>query len=77
MLSEMPLRHKTSRAWAAVFVTLLLGTPALAKDKFVTLGTGSPNGTYTPVGEGICQLVKDLRVEHGVRCIAYNTGGSV
>jgi len=56
----------------------LLGSgPAMAKDKFVALGTGSPNGTYFPVGKGICELVNDRRLEHGVRCIAYNTGGSV
>lgn len=50
---------------------------AAAKDKFVALGTGSPNGTYAPVGSGICDLVNENRAEHGVRCIAYNTGGSV
>ena len=50
---------------------------ALAKDKFVALGTGSPNGTYFPVGRGICELVNEGRLDHGVRCIAYNTGGSV
>lgn len=48
-----------------------------AKDKFVALGTGSPNGTYAPVGSGICDLVNEGRASTGVRCIAYNTGGSV
>jgi TRAP transporter TAXI family solute receptor len=50
---------------------------AIAKDKFVALGTGSPNGTYAPVGSGICDLVNEGRANTGVRCIAYNTGGSV
>jgi TRAP-type uncharacterized transport system substrate-binding protein len=50
---------------------------AAAEDKFVALGTVSPNGTYAPVGSGICDLVNENRAEHGVRCIAYNTGGSV
>jgi uncharacterized protein len=50
---------------------------AVAKDKFVALGTGSPSGTYAPVGAGICDLINVERANHGVRCIAYNTGGSV
>ena len=54
-----------------------MGTFANAKDKFIALGTGSPNGTYAPVGAGICDLVNLNRPNHGVRCIAYNTGGSV
>ncbi len=59
-------------------VALFCAAPqAAAKDKFVALGTGSPNGTYYPVGRGICELINDGRLEHGVRCIAYNTGGSV
>ena len=60
-------------------LTLGMAAPhdAMAKDKFVALGTGSPSGTYAPVGAGICDLVNDNRPTHGVRCIAYNTGGSV
>ena len=46
-------------------------------DKFVALGTGSTSGTYYPVGKGICELVNDARKIHRIRCIAYNTGGSV
>jgi TRAP transporter TAXI family solute receptor len=62
----------------AVAMTLAtMGTFANAKDKFIALGTGSPNGTYAPVGAGICDLVNLNRPNHGVRCIAYNTGGSV
>lgn len=56
---------------------MLSAGPAPAKDKFVALGTGSPSGTYFPVGRGICDLVNEQRNTHGVRCIAYNTGGSV
>ena len=56
---------------------LTVGIDARAKEKFIALGTGSPNGTYFPVGRGICELVNGTRTVHGVRCIAYNTGGSV
>jgi len=71
-------RHRRIAVAAAAGVLLAVGGGSLeAKDKFVALGTGSPNGTYYPVGRGICELVNEGRVSHGVRCIAYNTGGSV
>jgi hypothetical protein len=62
---------------ALALLPIASSTTVMAKDKFVALGTGSPNGTYFPVGRGICELINDSRLEHGVRCIAYNTGGSV
>ncbi|MDD9878182.1 MAG: TAXI family TRAP transporter solute-binding subunit [Magnetovibrio sp.] len=80
----MDILAKATRVCRAMFLPAVFGLgligaapAALAKDKFVALGTGSPNGTYFPVGRGICDLVNDSRLEHGVRCIAYNTGGSV
>ncbi|MBK17771.1 MAG: hypothetical protein CMM52_02890 [Rhodospirillaceae bacterium] len=50
---------------------------ALAFDKFVALGTASKRGTYYPVGKSICKFINAGRLDHLVRCIAYNTGGSV
>ncbi len=46
-------------------------------DKFIALGTGSVSGVFYPVGRGICKLVNANRLEHRVRCLAYETGGSV
>jgi len=55
----------------------LLSGPAVAFDKFLALGTSSSRGVYWPVGQSICKLINASRIEHLVRCLAYNTGGSV
>lgn len=64
-----------------IFIAVLALTArpsaAAGMDKFIALGTGSTSGTYFPVGKGICELINKGRAEHGVRCIAYSTGGSV
>ncbi len=51
--------------------------PAHAVNTFLALGTGSPDGTYYPVGRSVCDLVNARRLEHGIRCLAYPSGGSV
>ncbi len=59
---------------------LLLSLPfeaSAAMDKFLALGTSSVRGVYFPVGKGICKSINAGRDEHLVRCIAYNTGGSI
>lgn len=59
---------------------LLIGTaptPALAKTKFVTIGTGGVTGVYYPTGGAICRLVNKGRKVHGIRCTVESTGGSV
>lgn len=64
----------------AAFVAVMGLSPGAAQvgmDKFIAMGTGSTSGTYYPVGKGICELVNDGREDHRMRCIAYNTGGSV
>lgn len=50
---------------------------AHARDKFVTLGTGSVTGVYYPAGGAICRLVNRARKEHGIRCSVESTGGSI
>jgi hypothetical protein len=63
---------------AMVSAVSLVPVGAMAgMEKFVAMGTGSTSGTYYPVGKGICELVNDGREIHRMRCIAYNTGGSV
>ena len=56
-----------SRGLLALYALALLpiasSTTVMAKDKFVALGTGSPNGTYFPVGRGIYELINDSRLE--------------
>ena len=51
--------------------------PATAAQKFVSIGTGGVTGVYYPTGGAICRLVNKTRKEHGIRCSAESTGGSV
>ena len=52
--------------------------PALAADqKFVSIGTGGVTGVYYPTGGAICRLVNKGRKNHGIRCSAESTGGSI
>ena len=46
-------------------------------DEFVSIGTGGVTGVYYPTGGAICRLVNKDRKDHGIRCSAESTGGSV
>ena len=46
-------------------------------EQFVSIGTGGVTGVYYPTGGAICRLVNKDRKEHGIRCSAESTGGSV
>jgi TRAP transporter TAXI family solute receptor len=57
---------------------LLMGDPASAQEQqFITIGTGGVTGVYYPTGGAICRLVNQGRAEHGIRCSAESTEGSV
>ncbi len=62
---------------AAVLTGALAGAPAMAQQKFVTIGTGGITGVYYAVGGAICRLVNKDRAKHGMRCSVESTGGSV
>ena len=68
-------------AIAAIAVTLALGAGSdsgMAQDtRFISIGTGGVTGVYYPVGGAICRLVNQGRKDHGIRCSAESTGGSV
>jgi TRAP transporter TAXI family solute receptor len=49
----------------------------VAQQQFITVGTGGVTGVYYPTGGAICRLVNESRDEHGIRCSAESTGGSV
>ena len=51
--------------------------PASAQQKFISIGTGGVTGVYYPTGGAICRLVNKDRKEHGIRCSAESTGGSI
>ncbi|SIS73438.1 TAXI family TRAP transporter solute-binding subunit [Neptunomonas antarctica] len=48
-----------------------------AEQTYVTIGTGGQTGVYYVVGQSICRLVNRGTEEHGVKCTAPSTGGSV
>ena len=54
------------------------GNPAVAADEtFVTIGTGGQTGVYYIVGQSICKLVNRGAKDHGIKCTAPSTGGSI
>lgn len=53
------------------------GSAQAADQQFITIGTGGVTGVYYPTGGSICRLVNKGRKEHGIRCSAESTGGSV
>jgi uncharacterized protein len=74
------MRHmiQSTRLTAAiVFAFASFAAPALAQQKFVTIGTGGVTGVYYAVGGAICRLMNKNRAETGLRCSVESTGGSV
>lgn len=60
--------------------TLLLlgmGVADAAEEKFITIGTGGQTGVYYVVGQSICRLINRNEKDHGIKCTAPSTGGSV
>jgi len=78
--------HRTKKkqpGWSLLQVlvsVILLLAPAAGHaagiDKFLALGTSSKVGVYYPVGQAISSLINETGLTHGIRSIAYNTGGS-
>lgn len=62
---------------AATAALGLVAFNASAEQKFVSIGTGGVTGVYYPTGGAICRLVNKGRKEHGIRCSAESTGGSI
>ena len=62
------------------FLLMLVGGSnsfSATSGNFITIGTGGVTGVYYPTGGAICRLVNRYRKEHGIRCSAESTGGSI
>jgi TRAP transporter TAXI family solute receptor len=66
-----------SVAAAALMAMASFSVPAVAQQKFVTVGTGGVTGVYYAVGGAVCRLMNKNRAETGLRCSVESTGGSV
>lgn len=63
---------------AALLASASMVGQSLAQDQqFISIGTGGVTGVYYPTGGAICRLVNKDRKEHGLRCSAESTGGSI
>jgi len=75
---QMKFRTGNVSFLASVLIALTsLSGPAVAQQKFVTIGTGGVTGVYYAVGGAVCRLMNKSRAETGLRCSVESTGGSV
>ncbi len=68
---------KLLKIGAILSTALLAGQTAIAQERFITIGTGGQTGVYFVVGQSICRLVNRGSADHGLKCTAPSTGGSI
>lgn len=68
---------KLLKLGAILSAAVLAGHTATAQEKFITIGTGGQTGVYFVVGQSICRLVNRGSADHGLKCTAPSTGGSI
>ena len=71
----MRIRSICITALATLGLSIATGT--VAQQQFISIGTGGVTGVYYPTGGAICRMVNKDRKEHGIRCSAESTGGSI
>lgn len=68
---------KTMTVAVALFLAVLAGSASLAQQQYTTIGTGGQTGVYSVVGQSVCRLVNRSLAEHGSKCLAPLTSGSI
>jgi len=69
--------NKSLTIASCAMLASLAASGVQAEQQFISIGTGGVTGVYYPTGGAICRLVNKSRKEHGIRCSAESTGGSV
>jgi len=66
-------------SFGAIGIAGMLGVVASGAkaEEFITIGTAGQTGVYYVVGQSICKLINRNSDEHGYRCTAPATGGSI
>lgn len=67
----------TRRALCLSAAMATLSPLAASAEEFITIGTAGQTGVYYVVGQSVCQLVNRNSADHGLRCTAPATGGSI
>lgn len=62
---------------ASAAVLAVAASATMAQERFITIGTGGQTGVYYVVGQSICRLVNRGSADHGLKCTAPSTGGSI
>ncbi|MEH6577477.1 MAG: TAXI family TRAP transporter solute-binding subunit [Amphritea sp.] len=73
----MKMRILTSALALGVLSAGMATTTVAATKTHVSIGTGGQTGVYYVVGQSICKMVNRTSKEHGLRCSAPSTGGSI
>ncbi|MEO1681555.1 MAG: TAXI family TRAP transporter solute-binding subunit [Pseudomonadota bacterium] len=68
---------RSFRISAVSVAFVLAGAVASAQDRMISIATGSHTGVYIVVGQSICRLVNRGSAEHGLRCSAPASPGSI
>jgi len=75
-----PRRRLLLAAAAALGAALVAGAPgplAAQVQRVVALATGDVTGAYFPAGVALCRVMNEGRREHGLRCAALTSEGSL
>jgi len=72
-----PQKSLMALAFGAMMAAGISTTATAAGKTHVSIGTGGQTGVYYVVGQSICKMVNRTSKDHGLRCSAPSTGGSI